>query len=38
MEGMFLYADVVLSSVDSLDDMGEIREELKVLPESLDAA
>ena len=38
VKGMFLYAEVVLSSVDSLDDMGEIREELRVLPESLDAA
>ena len=38
MEGMFLYAEVVLSSVDSLDDIGEIQEELRVLPESLDAA
>ena len=35
---MFLYAAVVLSSVDSLGDIGEIREELRVLPESLDAA
>jgi hypothetical protein len=35
---MFLYAEVVLSSMDSLDDIGEIREELKVLPQSLDAA
>ena len=38
VEGMFLYAEVVLSSLDSLDDLGEIREELRVLPESLDAA
>ena len=38
VEGMFLYAEVVLSSVDSLDDIGEIRDELRVLPESLDAA
>ena len=38
MKGMFLYAEVVISSVDSLDDIGEIREELRVLPESLDAA
>jgi hypothetical protein len=38
VEGMFLYAEVVLRSMDSLDNMGEIREELKVLPESLDAA
>lgn len=38
VEGMFLYAEVVLSSVDSLDDMGEIRGELRVLPESLGAA
>lgn len=35
---MFLYAEVVLGSMDSLDDMGEIREELRVLPENLDAA
>ena len=38
MIGMFLHAEVVLSSVDSLDEIGETREELRVLPESLDAA
>jgi hypothetical protein len=38
VKGMFLYAEVVLRSMDSLDDMGEIREELRVLPESLNAA
>jgi hypothetical protein len=37
-EGMFLYAEVVLSSMDYLDDMEEIRGELKVLPEGLNAA
>jgi len=34
---MFLYAKVVLSSVEYLD-MTEIRNELEVLPETLDDA
>ena len=34
---MFLYAKVVLSSVEYLD-MTEIRDELEVLPETLDDA
>jgi hypothetical protein len=38
LSGMFLYAEVVLNTLDSLDDIGEIREELGVLPESLEAA
>ena len=35
---MFLYAKVLLSSIELLMDMKSIREELKVLPENLDAA
>jgi hypothetical protein len=35
---MFLYAEVVLSSMDFLDNISEIREELKVLPNDLHAA
>ena len=38
VEGMFLYAELVLSSMDYLDDMEEIRGELRVLLEGLDAA
>lgn len=37
-KGMFLYAKVVLSSIEHLDDMIEIRNELQVLPENLDDA
>lgn len=35
---MFLYAKVILNSIEYLDDMNEIGVELNVLPESLDAA
>ena len=35
---MFLYAEIVLCSMNSLDDINQIKEELIVLPESLDAA
>ena len=35
---MFLYADIVLRSIWYLDDMDEIRNELNVLPESLNDA
>lgn len=35
---MFLYAKVVLSSIEMLDDVAEICEELSVLPEDLDDA
>lgn len=37
-KGMFLYAKILLSSIEFLDDIGSIREELRVLPEDLDAA
>ncbi|CZR60110.1 related to NACHT domain protein [Phialocephala subalpina] len=36
--GMFLYAKVVLSSIEHLDDMTAIRNELQVLPETLNDA
>jgi hypothetical protein len=35
---MFLYARVVLDSIKFLDNFGDIREELHVLPETLDDA
>jgi hypothetical protein len=37
-KGMFLYAKVVLTSIEHLDDMIAIRNELQVLPENLDDA
>ncbi|KAI8630272.1 NACHT domain protein [Xylariaceae sp. FL1651] len=37
-QGMFLYARVVLSSIEFLDTYGNILEELHVLPETLDDA
>ncbi|KAL9119321.1 MAG: hypothetical protein Q9187_004124, partial [Circinaria calcarea] len=37
-KGMFLYAEVVLSSMDYLDDIEKIREDFSVLPKSLDDA
>ncbi|MCJ1267692.1 hypothetical protein MMC22_007578 [Lobaria immixta] len=37
-KGMFLYAKVLLSSIELLTDVKSIREELRVLPENLDAA
>ncbi|RAH81606.1 NACHT domain protein [Aspergillus japonicus CBS 114.51] len=36
--GMFLYAKVVLSSIELLDDVAEICEALSLLPEDLDSA
>ncbi|KAN0108843.1 hypothetical protein V8E51_008585 [Hyaloscypha variabilis] len=36
--GMFLYAKVVLTSIEHLDDMTAIHNELQVLPENLDDA
>lgn len=33
---MFLYASLVLKDIELMDDIGEIREYLKVLPEDLD--
>lgn len=36
--GMFLYATVVLNSIEFLDDLGEIENEIGVLPETLDDA
>ena len=35
---MFLYAEVVLSSIYYLDDIEKIREDFSILPESLDHA
>ncbi|KAG5654814.1 hypothetical protein KAF25_011001 [Fusarium avenaceum] len=37
-EGMFLYVRIVLESIEMLLDLNSIREQLKVLPESLDEA
>ncbi|ERF71684.1 hypothetical protein EPUS_08997 [Endocarpon pusillum Z07020] len=37
-KGMFLYAKVLWSSIELLTDVQSIREELRVLPEDLDAA
>ena len=37
-KGMFLYAKVLLSSFELLTDMRSIREDLRVLPENLNAA
>lgn len=36
--GMFLYAKIMLSSIEELDNLDEICNELRVLPESLDEA
>lgn len=36
--GMFLYAQVVLNSIEYLDDISEVGNELAALPEDLDAA
>ena len=35
---MFLYAQVILNSIEYLHDFTEIENELSVLPNSLDAA
>jgi len=35
---MFLYANVVLRCVEFMDDISEIENELRVLPENLNAA
>ncbi|KAK5987844.1 hypothetical protein PT974_11978 [Cladobotryum mycophilum] len=37
-KGMFLYAKIMLSSVEQLDNLDEIRDELRVLPEDLNEA
>ncbi|KAH1932003.1 hypothetical protein KXV48_007907 [Aspergillus fumigatus] len=37
-KGMFLYAKIVLSSIELIDDVAEICEDLSVLPEDLDDA
>ncbi|KAK3378716.1 NACHT domain protein [Lasiosphaeria ovina] len=37
-KGMFLYANVVLKCVEFMDNISEIENELRVLPESLNAA
>ncbi|KAI1125767.1 hypothetical protein F5Y10DRAFT_246294 [Nemania abortiva] len=36
--GMFLYAKLVMGMVETMHDLSEMREELKILPKSLDAA
>ena len=36
--GMFLFANVVLKGVEFMDNIAEIENELRVLPENLDAA
>jgi hypothetical protein len=38
LKGMFLYAKIVFDSIELLNDMKDIRQELQVLPESLDDA
>jgi len=35
---MFLYAKVVLANIELLDNVAEIENELRALPEDLDAA
>lgn len=35
---MFLYVKIMLSSIELLSEVDEIRSELRVLPESLDEA
>ncbi|KAK4063518.1 uncharacterized protein Triagg1_9395 [Trichoderma aggressivum f. europaeum] len=37
-KGMFLYAKIMLRSIDELDNLDEIRNELRVLPKDLDEA
>ncbi|KFA48785.1 hypothetical protein S40293_01495 [Stachybotrys chartarum IBT 40293] len=37
-KGMFLYAQIMLSSIELLHNVEDIRQELKVLPENLDEA
>lgn len=36
VQGMFLYARLILENIEALQDLDKIREELQVLPESLD--
>lgn len=36
--GMFLYANIIFGIIRELNEPDEIRTELRVLPESLDAA
>jgi hypothetical protein len=36
--GMFLYAKIVLSGIELIDDVAEICEDLSILPEDLDDA
>jgi len=38
LAGMFLYAQIMLGSIDLLHDVEDIRRELRVLPENLDEA
>lgn len=35
---MFLYAKIMLRSIEELDNLDEIRNELRVLPKDLDEA
>jgi hypothetical protein len=35
---MFLYAKIVLSGIELIDDVAEICEDLSILPEDLDDA
>lgn len=35
---MFLYAKIIIESIEMLPDVGSIREQLEVLPEGLDEA
>lgn len=37
-KGMFLYAKIMLRSIEELDNLDEIRDELRVLPRDLDEA
>ncbi|KAF3066316.1 hypothetical protein CFAM422_009490 [Trichoderma lentiforme] len=37
-KGMFLYAKIMLRSIEELDNLDEIRNELRVLPQDLDEA
>ncbi|KAL6826144.1 hypothetical protein V8C40DRAFT_286985 [Trichoderma camerunense] len=37
-KGMFLYAKIMLRSIEELDNLDEIRDELRVLPKDLDEA
>jgi len=36
--GMFLYSRIAMDNIELLEDIGEIRREMTVLPKDLDAA